>query len=81
MSALIIVLPNKSVNKFRDEFSKYVLQNDEFSKSLEPAFLIPVRSIVGVAAKSARVVASVIFKDEVVTRLSPERPDSHRCSS
>ncbi len=33
MSALIIVLPKKSVKKFSDEFSKYVLQKDEFSKS------------------------------------------------
>ncbi len=32
MSALIIVLPKKSVRKFSDEFSKYVLQQDEFSK-------------------------------------------------
>ncbi len=28
----IIVLPKKFVRKFSDEFSKYVLQKDEFSK-------------------------------------------------
>ncbi len=33
MSALVIVLlKKKSVRKFADEFSKYVLQQDEFSK-------------------------------------------------
>ncbi len=34
MSALIIVLPKNSVSKFSDEFSKYVLQKDEFSKCI-----------------------------------------------
>ncbi len=32
MSALIIVLPKYYVRKFSDEFSKYVLQKDKFSK-------------------------------------------------
>ncbi len=32
MPALIIVLRNNSVRKFSDEFSKYALQKDEFSK-------------------------------------------------
>ncbi len=34
MPALIIVLPNKSVRKFSDEFSKYVLQKDKVSKCI-----------------------------------------------
>ncbi len=38
-----------------------------------------VRPIVELAAKSARVIASAISNNEVVTRLSPERLDS--CSS
>ncbi len=33
-SALIIVLPKRSVRKFLDEFSKHVLQQDEFSKCI-----------------------------------------------
>ncbi len=43
-SALIIVLPKKSVRKFSDEFSKYVLPQDEFSKCifhLGPVFIEP----------------------------------------
>ncbi len=32
MSALIIFLPKSAVRKFSDEFSKYILQKDEFSK-------------------------------------------------
>ncbi len=55
MSALIIVLPKKSLRQFLDEFSKYVLQNDEFSKcffnmdefSLGPAFLEPGATLPG----------------------------------
>ncbi len=32
MSALIIALPKNSISKFSEEFSKYALQKDEFSK-------------------------------------------------
>ncbi len=40
-----IVLPKKSIRKFSDEFSKYVLPQDEFSKCifhLGPVFIEPV---------------------------------------
>ncbi len=37
MSALIVALPKNAVKIFLDEFSKYVLQKDEFS--LGPVFI------------------------------------------
>ncbi len=70
MSVLIVVLPKNSVTKCSDEFSKFVLQKDVFSKcsfnenefSLGPVFIEPHFTCLEYTAYPIRNDWKVLFK-------------------